>query len=319
MTSQEIQAQPRRAATLAAPLLAMAALCLAPNVGAQTRQGPLAVPTPPPEQQTPQPAASVAARGKKLVLKDGSIQIVREYQVHDDRVRFYSLDRSQWEEIPGTLVDWDATGKAAAEDARRDAAILEKVHADEQTRHAEALDIDASLEVAPGLFLPPGEGIFAFDGKGLATLTPAEAASKVSKGREVEKVLSPVPVVPTRQIISLAGARATLRIRSPQPEFYMRTADAREPEMKLIRAKVRGNSRRLEKLDTLFGAEEEKGQTVPMQRMEIARGVYRFVFGEPLEPGEYVLAEIVQGEGMSLYVWDFGVDETEAPDAAKRK
>ena len=48
------------------------------------------------------------------MLKDGSFQLVREYAVQGDRVRYYSLDRSQWEEIPSDLVDWDATGKAAA-------------------------------------------------------------------------------------------------------------------------------------------------------------------------------------------------------------
>ncbi len=51
-------------------------------------------------------------KGKKLVLNDGTFQIAREYTVDGDRVRYWSVERSQWEEIPASLVNWDATHKA---------------------------------------------------------------------------------------------------------------------------------------------------------------------------------------------------------------
>ena len=38
------------------------------------------------------------AANLKLYLKDGSFQVVREYQVQTDRVRYYSIERSDWEE-----------------------------------------------------------------------------------------------------------------------------------------------------------------------------------------------------------------------------
>src|SRR5450755_430694 len=44
-------------------------------------------------------------KGKKLILKDGTFQMVREYQRQDDSVRYYSVERSAWEEIPAELVD----------------------------------------------------------------------------------------------------------------------------------------------------------------------------------------------------------------------
>jgi hypothetical protein len=264
------------------------------------------------------PDNSKLPRGKKLMLKDGGFQLVREYHVEGDRVRYYSLDTLQWEQMPAALVDWDATKKVEAAEAASDAAALAKIHEQEQARRAEPLDIDASLEVAPGIFLPPGEKLFVFDGKAVLPLSQAETSSKLSKKRLLEQVLVPVPIIPTRHSVSIRGSRAKFRLKNNRPEFYMRTADAREPALELIRAKVRADSRQIENVDQLFGEQRSMRNTLPMQRWEVARGVYRFTLGQALEPGEYVLAEIVQSEGLSLYVWDFGVDAA-AARAAKSK
>jgi len=258
-------------------------------------------------EPTPTEARPVLPHGKKLMMKDGTFQLVREYKIEGDRVRFYSMDSLQWEEVPAAMVDWDATKKVEAEEAQRGAAIVAKAHAQEQARQAEALDIDASLEVAPGVFLPSGEGLFAFDGKAALPLAQAETNSKLNKGQMLKQVLVPIPIVPSRHTISIKNAHAAFRIQQTQPEFYMRTADAREPELELIRAKVHADTRQIENVDELFKLKKENVDTLPLQRWEIARGVYRFTLGHPLEPGEYALAEIVQGTTMSLYVWDFGV------------
>src|SRR5690348_6912144 len=49
----------------------------------------------------------------KLYLKDGTFHVVREYQVESDRVRFYSVERSDWEEIPLDMVDLKRTESEA--------------------------------------------------------------------------------------------------------------------------------------------------------------------------------------------------------------
>jgi hypothetical protein len=150
-------------------------------------------------------------------------------------------------------------------------------------------------------------------------LVPAETDVKNDKGRTFKQVLVPIPIVPSRRSISIRGTHAKLRITANQPEFYVRTADAHEPEMQLIRTKAKGYSRFVENIDTLFKVETAKAETLPMQSWLIAGGVYRFTLGEQLAPGEYVLAELVQTDGMSVYVWDFGVDASGPAAVQKSK
>jgi hypothetical protein len=280
-------------------------------------------------QQTPRtsqpnaPGSSLSPpdlpRGKKLILKDGSFQLVREYQVDGDRLRYYSIDSSQWDEMPADLVDWDKTKAVAAEEASRDAAAVAKARATEVARHAQPLDIDASVEAAPGVFLPPGEGLFSFDGKTVLKLAQASIDSKLVKKKVVEQIFVPVPIVPTQHNITIHRPHAEYRVENGQPEFYMRLADAQEPDLELIRATTHGDSREIEKLDQLFGQKRLRKSTLPMQRWQVAPGLYRFTLGTPLEPGEYALAEVVEDSGISLYVWDFGVDAGKKPEAAKTK
>lgn len=252
---------------------------------------------------------------QKLVLKDGNIELIREYEIQGDRVRYYNLDSSEWEEIPASLVDWDATKKLAAAEASSDAKLNQEVHYQEEGRLVQPLDIDASLEVAPGIFLPPGEGLFIFDGKNVTPMAEADIESKLNKKKAVEKVLVPIPVIPSRHTISIHGAHASVRVPLGQTEFYMRTADGREPELDLVRAKIHGDSRNIANVDQLFGEQAASANTLLFQRWQIAKGVYRFTLGQSLEPGEYALIEIIQDSGMSIYVWDFGIDP--APSQAK--
>jgi hypothetical protein len=267
-----------------------------------------------PRAESPQP---VDSRPKKLILKNGTYQIATKYQIQGDRVRYYSVDRSQWEEIPTSLVDWDATRKWEAADAQKNEEVMAKIRAAEAAEKAEPIDVDASIEVAQDVFLPPGEGLYVVDGKSVLQLQQSEAGSKRDKGQVLKQVLVPIPVIPSRQNVEIPGRQAKFRIANSQPEFYMRTADAREPVMELIRPQAHGNARKVESLDVLFKQQAAKRNTLPLQRWRVARGVYRLTLGEQLQPGEYVLAEIVPDEGMNLFLWDFGVDATAAKASGK--
>lgn len=264
-------------------------------------------------------------RGKKLVLKDGNFQLVRDYQRIGERVRYLSAERGDWEEIPAAMVDWDATAKAAEAEQAEEDALAKKIHAQEQAQRIETvMDIDASLQVAPGVFLPPGEGMFLIDGKAVKPLEQVGSQVKADKKQFLKQVLSPIPIVPSKRNVQIPGTRANIRATNGQTEFYLREAPPDPerttpivkssrpgesgPEVELVRATVKGNSRQLESIKNLFGEQlEEKRNTISIQRWEIAPTVFRFTVSEPLPPGEYALTEILP-DGMNLFVWDFGVD-----------
>jgi hypothetical protein len=283
-------------------------------------------------------AARVAApaslpRGKKLVLTDGSFQLVRNYEKKGDRVRYFSIERGAWEEIPAAMVDWDATKKAEVTDEKTTAALLEKVRIQEAAAKAETpVDVDASLTVAPGVFLPDGEGMFAFEGKSVKRLGQAGSEVKTDKKTVLKQVFSPIPIIPSKRNVEIPGTRAAARLTSSLPEFYLRepapdpdrdssvlrTGRQGEsgPEVALVRAKVKGNNRLLQSIRSQFGEEISKERDeIAIQRWEVAPDVYRFTLSAPLPPGEYALAEILQ-DGLNLYVWDFGVDAASASKAA---
>jgi hypothetical protein len=283
-------------------------------------------------KKTDEPASAPAAptgvpRGKKLVLKDGSFQLVRNYEKNGDRVRYFSVERGAWEEIPASLVDWDATKKAETADDKTSEALLTKVHIQESAAKAETpVDVDASLTVAPGVFLPDGEGLFAFESQSKTVKRIEQAGSQVRADRKtvLKQVLSPIPIVPSKHTIELPGVKAPTRLTSSQPEFYLREVmtDADRdsallrtrrqgesgPDLALVHATVKGNKRILESIRSLFGQElSQDRKEISIQRWEVAPDIYRFTLSEPLPPGEYALAEIL-ADGLNMYVWDFGVD-----------
>jgi hypothetical protein len=151
-------------------------------------------------------------------------------------------------------------------------------------------------------------------------LAQSAAQSKMNKGRLLAQIMVQVPIIPSAQRVVLPGARAALRLNTGQPEFYMRTADAREPKMELVRAKVKGNQRHLESLNSwMTGDTTAKRDSVSIESWEQARGVYRFTLSTALPPGEYAFAELTEGQAINLYVWDFGVDTPGATAKSKEK
>jgi hypothetical protein len=252
-------------------------------------------------------------KGKKLILTDGSFQLVREYQREGDRVRYYSVERSAWEEIPASLVDWGATQKAEGADAARDKELAEKIKASELAARTADIDSDRSLEVRPGVILPDEAGLYVLDGQRVSTMEQDLAVSHLDKGRAVAKIVTGMPVINTKHRIDLPGKSAKLRIRGSEPEFYFRPVDGREAHLSLLRLDPSGNQRSVESMSTnIADISTYKNHQIPLLAWDAARGVKRFTVEQNLEPGEYAMVENRPDGEVDLYVWDFGVDATPA-------
>ena len=91
-------------------------------------------------------ALAAWAANVKLYLKDGGYHLVREYQVQPDRVRFYSVERSEWEEIPLDLVDLKRT---EAESAARNAQLEKEAKAISEEAKAQR-ELENEIARSPG-------------------------------------------------------------------------------------------------------------------------------------------------------------------------
>jgi hypothetical protein len=244
-------------------------------------------------------ALAVAAFGAtvRLYLKDGDYQIVREYQVLADRVRYFSTERGDWEEIPLELVDLDRTKKDAAE---RQAAI--EAEAKEQDVEDKAIRADRQ-EAAR---VPVGPGVYVVNGDKVQALQMAEVEVNSSKGRTVLKVLSPVPIVPGKSTVEIKGEAATFRPAGSKPEFYFRLSD--DERFGIIKLARKKNARLVENVSILPVTNEavEDLKLVPTFKKQISERTYKVWPEQPLEPGEYALVQYSDG-ALNWQVWDFGI------------
>jgi hypothetical protein len=170
------------------------------------------------------------ATNHRLILKDGTYQLVRKYEVVGDRVRYISLERSgEWEELPENLIDWEATRKwerdhAAATVEEPSPAMKEAADIDKEEA-AERDDQKARMpEVAKGLELPDEDGVFALDTfqgtPELVELLPNElSANATAKTKHGISTLN--PFAGKNASLELDGANAKAHLHVNDPVFYL--------------------------------------------------------------------------------------------------
>jgi len=252
-------------------------------------------------------ATCAAQADQKLYLKDGSYQIVSRYEVHGDRVRYYSVEGSQWEEIPTSLVDFDATERARKEEATQQQKELEEAKRIDKERF-ERPAADLGFEVMPGIHLPKEEGVFAFDGTRVIRMVESWAEVVTDKKRAVLAKALPAPILKSRSLAVLDGNKAAVRIFVEQPTFFVQLPDAAGARVELMTVKPAKEVRVLETIEqsSLGGKASEVRSAIPLERTEVAPGLFKLRPTQPLSQGEYALGELVEDK-LNLDVWDFGI------------
>src|SRR5579885_751607 len=233
----------------------------------------------------------------RLYLKDGSYQLAREYEVKQDRVRFFSTERDDWEEIPLEMIDLDRTKREAA---AREAEIKEdlKAQAEEDAALREAEKQVASIPVEPGVYYIHDEKI--------EPLKVAESTLVTDKKRSVLKVMSPLPIVAGKQTLELAGEAAEKRIAEKRPEFFFRMSN--DERLAIIKLTPKKGARVVETIEKIPVSEEVVEQPVIIATFKkmLADQLFLIWPEADLEPGEYAVVEYTEGK-VNVQVWDFGI------------
>src|SRR5437588_170556 len=119
-------------------------------------------------------AATLSAANFKLYLKDGSYQLVREYKVEGDHLKYFSVERSDWEEMPADLADLKRTDAEAASRAASMEKKAKQIGEEEEAAKEERAEIRK---------IPRDPGVYMLENDQLRIFKLADASVKSSKGR----------------------------------------------------------------------------------------------------------------------------------------
>jgi flagellar motor protein MotB len=287
------------------------------------------------------------ATNHRLILKDGTFQMVRKYEIVGDRVRYISVERGgDWEELPVDLVDWDATRKwerdhanQAVEDASP--AMKEAAEIDKEEAAERAEQQSRQPEVATGLELPDEDGVFVLDTfegtPELVELLPVDLALN-AKNRHGLSTLN--PLAGQKASLELEDQHAKVHLHVNDPAIYL-ALDARDDAEKVISHALTvqtGGAKELanrkhgahspasgfaivhvdeRKAVRIVGAihvspagKATQDENVIPAKVEVLPGKHwlKLTPSQPLTIGEYALVEILSASDINQSVWDFRID-----------
>jgi hypothetical protein len=238
------------------------------------------------------------AANLKLYLKDGTYQLVREYQVEADRVRYYSVERSDWEEIPLDLVNLDRTRSEAAEhqaEVEKQAKVIS-----EEDKAARAIQDEA-------MKIPQDPGVYWVEGGQAKAIKLADSTVHTNKRRSVLAAMAPIPMVSGKGTLEIAGAHSLNIFTNPEQEFYLQLAQTERFGM--LRLTPKGPVRIVENLTFMPVTKEVTPENTPVEilRQEMTGdGLYKIWPKDALEPGEYAIVEYSE-DNLKIMIWDFAI------------
>jgi hypothetical protein len=312
------------------PLIAAAALAAAPAWAQQRTRKPAPKPATKPAASQPAakpcPFAQPDNPSHRIVLKGGDYQTASKCEIIGDRVHYMSAERYDWEDIPTSLVDWDATRKhelgEAAPKRSAEAAAVDAEEAAERKREEAK-----SPEINPGLRLPSQGGVFLLDvyRDNPELIELVQNGGEINQNRKSNVLRAAInPLAKAKQTIEIKGLRAQVQSHVPQPVIYVNIDMDRDPQtgsgakdlsehFRIVRATPKKDSRVVGAIEiAVYGKVSQKQDYVPTHAEPLTSEWIKVTPAKPLEPGEYALVEML-GKDVNMYVWDFGVSPT-APE-----
>lgn len=256
---------------------------------------------------------------KRLILKDGTYQLATKWEVHGDRVRYYSAERDSWEEVPNSLVDWPATDKFE-KDQEAGVPPPEAIQLDKELDADQKAEEAKTPEVSPGLRLEDPNAAYLLD---TFNNQPQLAQLQQNGGdinRDTKKNLLRAAINPaagSKQTIELNGTHAPIQAHVTMPSLYVNAAqdeqngDTKLPwdRFRIVRMEEKHDKRVIGDIKiTIFGKTSQEQKLVPSSSNQLTGGWVMITPNAPLERGEYALVEMLGKEGVNLYVWDFGMN-----------
>jgi hypothetical protein len=247
-------------------------------------------------------AALLGSAEIRLYLKEGGFHGVREYKVEGDRVRYFSTERGDWEEIPVDLVDLKKTErelKQKGEEERKAAALDDAEEKFERDLAAEASRV------------PQDHGAYTVVVGKVSPIRQAEVKVQTDKKRSVLKAITPIPIVTGKASVELDGERSATVVVGDRPTFYFRRGQSER--FAIVRMGAKKGVRVVEKWEIapVVNIVQATREQIEIFRQELQPGLFRIWPQQPMPPGEYAVVDFNEGES-NTQVWDFRLEPAPA-------
>ena len=289
-----------------------------------------------------QPDANTPHR-TRLILKDGSYQIIMSYRIVGNVVHYISAERGgAEEEIPLALVDLDATKRWEQQHAQpSDSNNPQPPAIDPELLKEEADRAALTPEVVKDLRLPEEDSTLALDTyRGTPELVPlAQTDSDLNRNTGHNLLKAAVnPLSASHQIVELKGESSPIQLHIKDPVLYLRIGDESvgntagtpltvdthgatsraendptggSPNSRyvIVRADVRRGARVIAsfRIGLLGGGQHQEDVIETTSELLPGGHWLKITPKEPLDFGEFALMEVLSDKAVNLGVWDFGV------------
>jgi len=237
----------------------------------------------------------------KLYLKDGGYHLVREYQVQQDRIRYYSTERGDWEEIPQELVDLAKTERERKAKEEQASTSAREQDEEDKAEREQRREIES---------IPVETGAYYKEGGQIKALKIADYQVITDKKRRALQAVSPIPLFAGKASVVVKGEHSGFTVREERPDFFLRLE--KEERFGIVTLTPKKDARVVEDIAIVPVSKEAVEQPKQMDtfQQQLASGLYRVWPQKPLAPGEYALVEFEDKGGaneVELLVWDFKV------------